>query len=370
MVSGITLTACSSQTANSPAENNAAAGGGQTNNSVNKESKSSASDDKSVQVFDGRTVDMPNKDGSPEEQAFVKAEVKKHDARIREKIPFDACNKDSEAAIVDIADGAFTKPGAKQKAYMYELCRPGRTFGIGGYIIAEDGKAVAHFAYGENGLNSNMFVLPDINQNGLSELVIYGGSMNQGYAGGAIEFYEAKNGNLEFLGSTITYTSDAGAKENGSTTAYFITVKPGSKPVFTRDTYEQKGDASKWSETKKAELFELDKKQAPKIAKIALDGDKGEAGKEVSSVKGATPPDVDTEVWNGDIWQVHNPPSNVRVAPDGKVLCTIAKKTKINLRGTSNIKDKNGEWLYTDACGKIGFIHSSQVQMEDGVPAG
>jgi Helicobacter pylori protein of unknown function (DUF874) len=107
-------------------------------------------------------------------------------------------------------------------------------------------------------------------------------------------------------------------------------------------------------------------KQKLEAEKTKLDQEK----KEVANLKKVTPPDVDTEIWNGDIWQIHNPPSNIRVAPDGKILCTINKKTKIKLRGTSNVKDKTGEWLYTDVCGKIGFIHSSQVQMEDGVPAG
>jgi gas vesicle protein len=92
--------------------------------------------------------------------------------------------------------------------------------------------------------------------------------------------------------------------------------------------------------------------------------------KELKTAKSATPPDVDTENWNGDIWQVPNPPSNIRTAPDRRILCTVKDKANINLRGTSNIKDKNGEWLYTDYCGKIGFIHSTQVQMVDGVPAG
>ncbi len=117
--------------------------------------------------------------------------------------------------------------------------------------------------------------------------------------------------------------------------------------------------------TKERENLEQEKQRLAK-EKANLEKEK----KQVSDTKKATPPDVDTEIWNGDIWQVHNPPSNIRISPDGKILCTISKKTKINLRGTSNVKDKNGEWLYTDICGKIGFVHSSQIQMEDGVPAG
>ena len=116
-----------------------------------------------------------------------------------------------------------------------------------------------------------------------------------------------------------------------------------------------------------AEKEKLEKERAQ------LEADKAKlnkAKKELETAKNATPPDVDTENWSGDIWRVPNPPSNIRTAPDGKILCTVKEKAQITLRGTSNIKDKNGEWLYTDYCGKIGFIHSTQIQMVDGVPAG
>lgn len=116
-----------------------------------------------------------------------------------------------------------------------------------------------------------------------------------------------------------------------------------------------------------------DEKAKPEKEKQKLEADKAKLSqekKEAETVKNATPPDVDIENWNGRDWTIPKPPSNVRTAPDGKILCTITKKDVINLRGTSNIKDKNGEWLYTDYCGKIGFIHSSQVQFIDGEPAG
>lgn len=116
-----------------------------------------------------------------------------------------------------------------------------------------------------------------------------------------------------------------------------------------------------------AEKDKLQKERARlEQEKIKLNKEK----KEAETVKNATPPDVDTENWGGDIWQIPNPPSNIRTAPDGKILCTVKDKARITIRGTSNIKDKNGEWLYTDYCGQIGFIHSTQVQMVDGVPAG
>lgn len=53
---------------------------------------------------------------------------------------------------------------------------------------------------------------------------------------------------------------------------------------------------------------------------------------------------------------VFDPPSNVRVAPNGNVLCTIRERMDIQTYGS------NGEWYYTDACGRMGVIHSSQIR--------
>lgn len=57
---------------------------------------------------------------------------------------------------------------------------------------------------------------------------------------------------------------------------------------------------------------------------------------------------------------VYNPPSNVRVTPNGRVLCSLRTVTTINVYGMS------GQWYQTDACnGQMGYIHQSQVQLID-----
>lgn len=53
---------------------------------------------------------------------------------------------------------------------------------------------------------------------------------------------------------------------------------------------------------------------------------------------------------------VFNPPSNVRVAPNGNILCVVRSPQNIDLYGA------NGEWYYTDVCGSMGLIHSSQLR--------
>jgi serine/threonine protein kinase, bacterial len=50
------------------------------------------------------------------------------------------------------------------------------------------------------------------------------------------------------------------------------------------------------------------------------------------------------------------PPSNVRKSPDGDPICSITERKLISTYGT------NGIWYFTDACGEMGVIHSSQIK--------
>jgi Bacterial SH3 domain len=54
---------------------------------------------------------------------------------------------------------------------------------------------------------------------------------------------------------------------------------------------------------------------------------------------------------------VFDPPSNVRNAPDGEIVCTISKQISID------IYEKEGQWYYTDSCGG-GYIHQSQIRFQ------
>jgi hypothetical protein len=59
--------------------------------------------------------------------------------------------------------------------------------------------------------------------------------------------------------------------------------------------------------------------------------------------------------------RVFSPPSNVRMEPDGAILCTLPQKTTITTYGQYNY-GHDGDWLYTNACGKFGVIHASQIR--------
>jgi len=53
---------------------------------------------------------------------------------------------------------------------------------------------------------------------------------------------------------------------------------------------------------------------------------------------------------------VFDPPSNVRVSPNGEILCSVKERTTINIYGSVS------SWYYTDVCGPMGFINFSQVR--------
>jgi hypothetical protein len=52
---------------------------------------------------------------------------------------------------------------------------------------------------------------------------------------------------------------------------------------------------------------------------------------------------------------VIDPPSNVRETPNGSIICALPRRS-INTYGAV------GNWYRTDACGRMGFIHISQLQ--------
>jgi hypothetical protein len=262
----------------------ATTGGGQTENKQPEPTKKVETENKNtpqpsptqqqelVNVIDGRK-DWEEKDGTKEETDFVNKEYKRNEAAILKSTELE-CDEGTEdgVSIVGTAEGSFTKSNSSQKIYLYERCRSGRSFGIGGILVAENGKAVTHYSYGENGLDSGIFSLPDINKNGLSEIGIVAGGTGQGYTNTAVYLFEFKDGKMNFLGSAATFDDNSGAMEDDSkveTNAYKISVQSGEKPVFFREHYQKKGSAEKWSLVKKSEKFSLEKGDVGKYNKIS-----------------------------------------------------------------------------------------------------
>lgn len=59
---------------------------------------------------------------------------------------------------------------------------------------------------------------------------------------------------------------------------------------------------------------------------------------------------------------VIDPPTNIRLSPNGTILCVVRQRATVNILGSTGVSDNNGTWYYTDACGRQGVIHSSQIR--------
>lgn len=58
-----------------------------------------------------------------------------------------------------------------------------------------------------------------------------------------------------------------------------------------------------------------------------------------------------------------DPPSNIRAAPNGTIICVARTRgTVVNILGSTGVSDNNGTWYYTDYCGRQGVIHSTQIR--------
>lgn len=225
-----------------------------------------AQTDKPTLIYDGRTEARTSRATRPEEQ-LIEREVRKKESVIKQKSSLD-CDDDT-FSVSGAADGSFTKPKSAQRAVLYELCRSGRSFGIGGIVIIENGKIIAHYTYGDNGLDSNLAALPDINENGLSEIVLIGGGNGQGYTAGTVEIIEMTPRGVQFFGTAETYSDDYGTgKPKTSGTAYKVSVQKGKTPTYFRETYAQKSAQGKWTLAKKSHKFSLTKDYNPKYNKI------------------------------------------------------------------------------------------------------
>lgn len=223
-----------------------------------------AKTEETIVVYDGRKLeDKSDKTASAADKDFVWKEFQKVEAKAKQQMGDQYCSdpvKNLED-IYGVAEGSYTKPNSSQKAYLYYVCELGRGFGVGGIMIVEDQKVVSNYL-DKVSWSETIHSLPDINKNGLNEILLAGGGSGQGYTTMSIDILEFASGKLNQLGQTETYSSNGGAVEKESeilSTAYKISVQPAKEPIFTREVFEQKGNSKNWTTSKKAEKFNLDK---------------------------------------------------------------------------------------------------------------
>jgi len=164
----------------------------------------------------------------------------------------DSCAEDFK--LIARVRGSFSAPNASQELVLYEFCQTGNGFGNNGLVLMEGGKINGSYV-SESGWAVDLKVLPDINQNGLNEfLVYYSGGMHQGIGGTGVDLMEfsAASG-IKGLG---WFQSDSYGEESGDW-SYKVSVKTGKTPIFYREKYISKND--KLQKSDKPAPFKLGK---------------------------------------------------------------------------------------------------------------
>lgn len=190
------------------------------------------------------------------------AKVSKTDVAAIERLAIPAARQalggecEPEIDYTGTASGSFTAPGRTQRIVLYRYCETGHGFANNGLVVFEGGSIVRHVIY-NGGSEMEILALPDIDQNGISELVIAGGSTNQGYTVSAISILELSNTGARDIGDADAYEDNCGVVDRCKMTAYRILAQPGTKPKFFREIYQKRG--GKWVGTSVRRAFSLRK---------------------------------------------------------------------------------------------------------------
>lgn len=158
-------------------------------------------------------------------------------------------------------NGSFTRAGAHQTAYLYKLfvcdnSKPMEPYAdeVSGILIVENDKIVTNRVYVNFGSDFKFHgieALPDINQNGFSEIAV-----DRGWA--HFELIEFDGNKMKSMGSERVYDRTGGI----DWIPYHhylkvITVVPGKTPRFFRESRYKSGSED-WKVTQEAEEFSLD----------------------------------------------------------------------------------------------------------------
>lgn len=186
-------------------------------------------------VYDGRVDSIAKTPSNAEIQLIKRYALPKARSAWRSD---QYCTEGFEA--ISVAQGSFTKANSKQKAVMYRFCVKGHDIANNGIVIIEGGKITAHIIY-NGGEDNSIQTLPDINGDGLSEIILDGGATHQGYTESMAIPITLSAAGTKSYGMAIVFEDDCGANpDRCKTLAYKITVRPGTNPTFYRETYSKK----------------------------------------------------------------------------------------------------------------------------------
>lgn len=147
-------------------------------------------------------------------------------------------------SIVDSATGSFTAPGETQTAYVISVseCNASHAdnFGTKRVAIFSGQRLVADV---DVDFNSTIVSKTDLNSDGIDELLMSGGDMNQGTIVEIASLVSFQNGRFKILQDFGTVSEDSCAALMSSSASkasvlYISDVVPGSMPKFTQENYQ------------------------------------------------------------------------------------------------------------------------------------
>lgn len=159
-------------------------------------------------IFDGRSYLKAIQKPTKAESTIVQAEVKRRSQEkfLKKRLEgLDAGKFEEAFEVRGVAAGSFTRAGAAQRAVLYRYSY------TNGVVVLEGDKVVAHYSGdpGDYALYVGIFAAPDLNGNGLSEMVLLR--------------------NTEDTADVYAYFFDSG-KYQGATMVFTTNVRPGEDP--------------------------------------------------------------------------------------------------------------------------------------------
>lgn len=188
-------------------------------------------------VFDGRLSLTPARAEADDEAFFRKVVLPGATRFWTDRDGEPSAPDPGEARIEDVAQGAFTRAGASQRALLYRFRETGHGLGRSGVAILDEGRLAAHIVY-EGGTDHAVGALPDLDGNGLSELVLASGGTNMGQTWKSLAILGISGNAVASLGRTLAYADDCGAgRRPGRARAWRILAVPAAPPEFQREAF-------------------------------------------------------------------------------------------------------------------------------------
>lgn len=216
-------------------------------------------------VFDGRLQLKPSV-LSASESVLFKSEVLPAARKYWQgQDEFASCMVEDPRAL-DVAKGSFTRAGSSQRALLYRYCETGHAMALNGIAVIENERVVAHVLYA-GGWDNAIGTMPDLNGDGLSELVLASGGTNMGQTWKSMAIIGMNGGGVTPFGRTQTYLDTCGTgQKDGKAQAWRLSVKAGAPPVFFRESFVNTGACQGAGDWKKAQS----------AVKVALEPDETE----------------------------------------------------------------------------------------------